>query len=147
MFFRKLSKLRNEVTSNFFSILSKCFFPYCFQNSQTNSAMNMTASECIEVNLLYFIKNGFSGNNSTNGESITDTFSHSNDVRFDSLPPMTPIFSTNSSKSSLNFVANNQSSMSISNKINKFREISFRKWVDSSNTLNALEYAASQLSI
>ena len=147
MFFRKLSKLRNKVTSNFFCILSKFFFPYCFQNCQTNSALNMTSSECIEVNLLYFIKNGFSGNNSTNGESVTDTFGHSNDVRFDSLPSMTPIFSTNSSKSSLNFVANNQPSMSISNKINKLREISFREWVDSSNTLNALEYAASQLSI
>ena len=142
MLLRKLCELRKKIISNFLGIFSKFFFFDRFQNTQPYSTLDVSSTKRIEVDLLDFIENTLSGNNCPHGETITNAFRHSNDIRCDALPFMPPILRSNSSESSLNLVADNQSSVFVSHNINQFWKIAVRKRIDSSSSLNALKDAA-----
>lgn len=107
----------------------------------------MSSSESIEVNLLDFVKHSFSCYHSADRETVSDTFGHSDDIRFDSLPSVTPKLRSNSSETSLHLIADYQSSVFVSDKLNQFRQITLRERVDASNSLDAFEDDSCQFSI
>lgn len=105
------------------------------QDFHSYATLNLSSTKSIEKYTFILIHDLFSSNNTSHRESITHTFCHSNDIRFKSSPSMSPEFLSNSTKTSLYFISNHNTSI-FSDKLSDSFTISFRNRINTSYTLN-----------
>jgi len=101
----------------------------------------MSSTKSVEVNLINRVHDFFSGDNSAHREAVSDTFSHSDNIGLDALPFEAPPIFADSSETSLHLIADDKSSMTL-NELSHLRDVAFRIYVDSSNTLHRFENPA-----
>ena len=146
MLLLQVAQLSQQIISHRFRILVQFFPSDCVQHLEAHPALDVSSSEGIEKDVFNLISNFLASDDSADGEAISDTLGHGDDVRLDSLPPVTPVFSSHSAETGLNLVANNQTAVLVADQIYHLRQVPLRQRVDTSHTLNALEDKSRNLS-
>jgi hypothetical protein len=104
----QVAQLSQQIVSHCFGILVQFLSSDSVQHLEARPALNVPSSEGIEKEVFNLIGNFLASDDNADGEATFDTIDFGDKVRIDSLPPATPIFSSHSSETCLNLVANNQ---------------------------------------
>ena len=123
--------------SNIFSIFIHFFLFNNFQDLHCGSNLYRSSTSCIEKIMIYWIRNLSSSDNCSKRKTISNTFSTSYNIRFNTKTLITHKMWSKSSKSCLNLVTYHKSATFFNNLIH-YRNISFWKSINATNTLYTL---------
>lgn len=146
MLLLQVAQLSQQIISHCFGILVQFLPSDSVQHLEADPALDVSSSEGIEKDVFNLVGNFLASDDSADGEAISNALGHGDDVRLDSLPPVTPEFSSHSAETCLNLVADNQTAVLVSNQIHHLGQVALRQGVDSSHALNALEDESRDLS-
>ena len=106
----------------------------------------MSSSESVEENSLVLVHDFFSGNDTSHWESITHTFGHSDDIRLETCPSVSPELLSDSTETGLDFVSNYNTAV-FSYNLSDSWTVTLWNRVDSSDTLDWFEDQACNFSV